>query len=35
LGGKQRFPFLVDPNRGESMFETAAIRNYPLQTYAT
>ena len=28
LGGKQQFPFLVDPNSGESMYESADIIDY-------
>jgi glutathione S-transferase len=34
LGGRQQFPFLVDPNSGESLFESAAIREYLLDKYA-
>lgn len=33
LGGKQQFPFLVDPNTGESMYESAAIIDYLYRTY--
>jgi glutathione S-transferase len=33
--GKVQVPYLVDPNTGVAMFESAAIRNYLLQTYAT
>jgi glutathione S-transferase len=28
LGGKQQFPFLVDPNSGEAMYESADIIDY-------
>ncbi len=33
LGGKQQFPFLVDPNFGQSMYESAAIIDYLYQRY--
>lgn len=33
LGGKQQFPFLVDPNGGQSMYESAAIIAYLYQRY--
>jgi len=33
LGGKQQFPFLVDPNTGESMYESADIIRYLYRTY--
>ncbi len=33
LGGKQQFPFLVDPNKGESMYESADIVDYLYQQY--
>jgi glutathione S-transferase len=33
LGGKQQFPFLVDPNTGESMYESADIIDYLYRTY--
>jgi len=33
LGGKQQFPFLVDPNTGESMYESADIIEYLYRTY--
>ena len=33
LGGKQQFPFLVDPNSGESMYESAEIIDYLYQRY--
>lgn len=32
-GGKAQFPFLVDPNRGEQMYESADIVNYLFETY--
>jgi len=35
LGGKQQFPFLVDPNSGASMYESAAIMKYLADTYGT
>jgi len=33
LGGKRQFPFLVDPNTGESMYESADIIEYLYQRY--
>jgi glutathione S-transferase len=33
LGGKQQFPFLVDPNTGVSMYESADIIDYLYRTY--
>jgi len=33
LGGKQQFPFLVDPNSGESMYESADIIEYLYRHY--
>jgi glutathione S-transferase len=33
LGGKQQFPFLVDPNSGESMYESAEIIDYLYRHY--
>jgi glutathione S-transferase len=33
LGGKQQFPFLVDPNTGESMYESAEIIDYLYRQY--
>jgi glutathione S-transferase len=33
LGGKQQFPFLVDPNTGESMYESADIIDYLYHRY--
>jgi len=33
LGGKQQFPFLVDPNSGESMYESADIVDYLYRRY--
>jgi len=33
LGGKQQFPFLVDPNTGESMYESDAIIGYLYRRY--
>jgi glutathione S-transferase len=33
--GKVQVPYLVDPNTRTAMFESAAIRDYLLQTYAT
>jgi glutathione S-transferase len=33
LGGKQQFPYLVDPNTGESMYESAWIIEYLYRTY--
>src|SRR5512139_2303779 len=33
LGGRQQFPFLVDPNTGESMYESADIIDYLYRRY--
>ncbi len=33
LGGKQQFPFLVDPNTKQSMYESADIIGYLYKTY--
>lgn len=33
LGGKRQFPFLVDPNTGQSLYESAAIVEYLADTY--
>ena len=33
LGGRQQFPFLVDPNNGRSMYESADIIAYLYRTY--
>jgi glutathione S-transferase len=33
LGGKQQFPFLVDPNSGESLYESADIIDYLYRLY--
>jgi glutathione S-transferase len=33
IGGKQQFPFLVDPNSGESMYESADIIAYLYRRY--
>jgi len=33
LGGRQQFPFLVDPNTGESMYESADIIAYLYRRY--
>lgn len=33
LGGKQRFPYLVDPNTGESMYESDDIIAYLFERY--
>lgn len=33
--GKMMVPFLVDPNTGEAMFESADIKSYLLSTYAS
>jgi glutathione S-transferase len=33
--GKVQVPYLVDPNTGDAMFESAAIRDYLTETYAT
>ena len=32
LGGKSRFPFLVDPNTGRSMYESGDIIQYLFNT---
>jgi len=32
-GGKQQFPYLVDPNTGRELYESADIINYLSQTY--
>ena len=32
LGGKQRFPFLVDPNTGQQMYESDDIIQYLFAT---
>lgn len=34
LGGRQQFPYLVDPNTGESMYESGDIIAYLYQRYA-
>lgn len=34
LSGKMQVPYLVDPNTGASMFESADIRDYLYDTYA-
>lgn len=34
LGGKAQFPFMVDPNTGEQMYESADIVEYLYRTYA-
>lgn len=34
LGGKPQFPFLVDPNTGEQLYESMAIIAYLYETYA-
>ena len=34
LGGKEQFPFLVDPNTGKQMYESLDIIEYFYQTYA-
>jgi len=34
LSGKMQVPFLVDPNTGDAMFESADIRDYLFETYA-
>ncbi len=34
LGGKAQFPYLVDPNTGTAMYESADIIRYLYQTYA-
>ena len=33
MGGKQQFPFLVDPNTGKSMYESADIIDYLYEQY--
>ena len=33
LGGREQFPFLVDPNTGESMYESADIIDYLYRRY--
>ncbi|WNG32864.1 glutathione S-transferase [Archangium minus] len=33
LGGKQQFPYLVDPNTGQRMYESNAIVRYLFETY--
>src|SRR5688572_10682261 len=33
LGGKQKFPYLVDPNTGQRMYESNAIVRYLFETY--
>jgi glutathione S-transferase len=33
LGGKQQFPYLVDPNTGQAMYESNAIIRYLFETY--
>ncbi len=35
LSGKMMVPYLVDPNTGRSMFESADIRKYLVETYGT
>jgi len=35
LGGKIQFPFLVDPNNGRQLYESAEIVRYLFQTYGT
>ncbi|HXG27479.1 MAG TPA: glutathione S-transferase N-terminal domain-containing protein [Nevskiales bacterium] len=34
LTGRQQVPYLIDPNTGTAMFESADIRRYLLETYA-
>ena len=34
LSGKMQVPFLLDPNTGVTMFESADIRRYLYDTYA-
>ena len=34
LGGKQQYPYLVDPNTGESMYESADIIEYLYSVYS-
>lgn len=33
IGGKQQFPFLIDPNTGKQMYESKDIVNYLASTY--
>ena len=33
LGGKQQFPYLVDPNTGVAMYESADILKYLFDNY--
>jgi len=33
LGGKQQFPYLMDPNTGQAMYESNAIIRYLFETY--
>lgn len=33
LGGKQRYPFMVDPNKDISMYESEDIINYLFKEY--
>jgi glutathione S-transferase len=35
LGGKEQFPFLVDPNTGQQLYESADIVRYLAKTYGT
>jgi glutathione S-transferase len=35
LGGKQQFPFLVDPNTGRQMYESEDIITYLAETYGS
>ncbi len=35
LGGKEMFPYLVDPNTGTSMYESEDIITYLLETYGS
>lgn len=35
LTGRQQVPYLIDPNTGVTMFESADIRKYLLETYGT
>ena len=34
-GGKEQFPYLVDPNTGKEMYESADIVRYLFETYGT
>ena len=34
VSGKMQVPYLLDPNTGEQMFESADIRRYLYETYA-